>query len=411
MTAAELVGRRAGPRPRTSISRAQIETITARALGLFGVVFGAQTVPMALNQSAALKEGWGPALMAAVYAGIVLLALSSILKRAVRAVCYGFAVLFAASVLAWPLLVADVSLTAGRAPWLYFLCTVATTAAGFAMPLWVACGYTVAVPVAYGVIRTLPAGGDASALLASLDALYAVILGLVVIIIITMLRQASAAVDTAQEAALRRYDVAVRQHASEVERVRVDALVHDSVLTTLLSAAAATSPDERALAVRMAEDAIGRLNEAGEIVPDSIALLPLNQLVRRLTTAMTTFATPFALDAANLDDVELPEDAAEAVYSATVQAMLNSVQHADDEDGSAIERTLLVRGVGPVGCLVEITDTGRGFDPSTIPSGRLGIRMSIQERVAGAGGTALVRSEPGKGTTVSIRWPAEGDAG
>ena len=70
-----------------------------------------------------------------------------------------------------------------------------------------------------------------------------------------MLRQAAEAVDSAQEAALERYDVAARQHATENERVKVDALVHDSVLTTLLSAAAAGSPEEQALAARMARDA------------------------------------------------------------------------------------------------------------------------------------------------------------
>lgn len=406
MVAADVAGRRCRPRPRTSIGHAQIETIASRALGFFGVVFGIQTAPMALGQLPFLEPGWGLAVTAAIYLGIVLLAGSSILKLGVKPVALGFALLFALSILAWPLLVADVELVAGEAPWLYFLCTVATTAAGVAMPLWFACGYTVGVSVVYGIIRTVPAGGQATALQALFDAMYAVILGLVVIIIITMLRQAAAAVDSAQEAALRRYDIAVRQHASEVERVRVDALVHDSVLTTMLAAATARTPDQQALAARMAKDAIARLNDAGEVVPDNITLVPLRQLVSRLSTAMTTFSTPFDLVEEGTDVVDLPEDAAEAVYSATVQAMLNSAQHAGDGDRS-VDRRLTVRGIGAVGCSIEVTDTGPGFDVSAIPSGRLGIRVSILERIARAGGVATVDSQLGHGTTVSIVWPAE----
>ena len=228
-------------RRKATVTSGQVETIFARALGLFGLVFGAQTVPLALQQADALVSGSGAALMAVLYGAIVALAVATVTKVAVRVACLGFAALYAASLIAWPFLVVDPAALDDSPPWLYYICTVATTAAALALPpLWAA-AYTLVVPAVYGVIRLTPAGGEADPLLAVLDALYAVVLGVVVLAIVIMLRQAAQEVDTAQEAALERYDVAARQHATEIERVKVDALVHDSVLTTLLSAAAATT--------------------------------------------------------------------------------------------------------------------------------------------------------------------------
>lgn len=292
----------------------------------------------------------------------------------------------------------------GTAPWPYFLCTVATTAACVAFSLRWAVAYAILVPVAYSFVRVTPEGGNASTILAVFDGLYAFILGIVVIIIITMLRQASAAVDAAQEAALRRYDLAVRQHASEVERVRVDALVHDSVLTTLLSAAAAEAPEQKALASRMAGDAMLRLDEAGAAPAETVETAPLPVLVRRVSAALATFAADFEVDVERVDGVELPVDAVEAIYSATVQAMVNSMQHAGP---GRVSRSLLIRGERRGGCLVRIVDTGRGFDPGDVPSARLGLRVSIVERVQSAGGSTVIRSAPGEGTSVTIHWPAE----
>ena len=101
---------------------------------------------------------------------------------------------------------------------------------------------------------------------------------------------------------------------------------------------------------------------------------------------------------------EIPSTAAEAVFSAAVQAMVNSVQHAGK--GANVSRWLAVREFTPVGLEVEVGDTGTGFAPDEVPNERLGVRVSIVERVANAGGTAEVDSQPGEGTVVTIRWPS-----
>ncbi|KRE26022.1 sensor histidine kinase [Agromyces sp. Soil535] len=410
MPAAEWRVARLATRRRAAVTRAQVETVSGRALGLFGLVFGAQTLPLALAQSSALIEGAGAALMAVLYGAMVTTAVATIAKVAVRGAALAFAVIYALALVAWPFLVVDPAALEGQAPWLYYLCTVATTAAVVALAAPLATAYTIVVPAVYGVIRLLPAGGGAVPLLAVLDAMYAVILGVVVLIIVTMLRQAAEAVDGAQEAALQRYDLAARQHATENERVKVDALVHDSVLTTLLSAAAAKSPEEQALAARMARDAVKRLDEAGAAGPRALERVGLPVLVRRLRAALTTFSAPFTVRVVNAGGVELPVEAVEALYSASVQAMVNSMQHAD-EPGRGTRRELRIRGVRAGGCVIEVADNGVGFEREHVPGERLGLRVSIEERMENAGGSAEISSRPGQGTSVTVAWPVGADGG
>ena len=99
---------------------------------------------------------------------------------------------------------------------------------------------------------------------------------------------------------------------------------------------------------------------------------------------------------------QIPVAVAEAVYSAAVQAMVNSLQHA----GPGARRWATVRGDGN-GVVVEVGDRGSGFDPRGVPNERLGVRVSILERVTSVGGGARVDSAPGTGTVVRLRWPAE----
>jgi signal transduction histidine kinase len=265
--------------------------------------------------------------------------------------------------------------------------------------------YVVLAPAAYAVIRVLPAGGGVTPIQAVLDSVYSIILGGVITIIVTMLRTAASAVDRAQQTALIRYSHAVRQHAIEAERVQVDAIVHDSVLTTFLSAARALTPEAKQLAATMAGNAIGHLRDASGTAPDSDAVVGVGVVASRIADAASTMSQPFEVRTSGVGPGTVPIAVAEAVYSAAVQAMVNSLQHA----GPGVRRWAAVRGEDG-GIVVEIGDEGRGFDPESVPTERLGVRVSILERVASAGGEAALRSAPGEGTRVTLAWPATGEA-
>jgi signal transduction histidine kinase len=54
---------------------------------------------------------------------------------------------------------------------------------------------------------------------------------------------------------------------------------------------------------------------------------------------------------------------------------------------------------------VTVLDDGQGFDPAAVRPGRLGLSVSIVERMeALPGGRATIVSRPGVGTRVSISW-------
>ncbi|MCY7412320.1 MAG: hypothetical protein LH471_04690, partial [Salinibacterium sp.] len=227
-------------------------------------------------------------------------------------------------------------------------------------------------------------------------------LGGAVLIIVTMLRQAASAVDLAQSTAIEGYSNAVRQHATEVERVQVDAIVHDSVLTTLLTAARADRPAAKALAATMAANAISYLQDAALIAPDDDRKVSTAELAERICESARAFTEPIDLRVSEIAQGEVPMNAAAAIHSAAVQAMVNSFQHAG-EDG--VERWVSIETSSDSAFVVVVADTGTGFLVADVPEARLGVRVSILERVGNAGGDAQVQSAPGRGTSITIRWP------
>jgi signal transduction histidine kinase len=390
--------------PRKPISQAQIERVVSRAVGGVGLIFALQTYPAMLDQLDSLRPGLGIALTVAIFGGLGIAIIATLVKRFIVFTSGLFAVLYLVALVAWPVMLSETGGVLDGKPWLWYLCTVATSCAAVSFPLWWAMTYTLLAPIAYGVVRVLPAGGGADPLLGGLDALYAILLGQVVLIIITMLRQATSAVDTAQTNALQTYSEAVRQHATEVERVQVDAIVHDSVLAALLSAAAAGSPKSAELAAGMARDAIVQLNEAGSIPAGDEGMVPFNTLKERIRTIANRFDDPIEFIDCEAENLNLPGYASEALYAASAQAIVNSIQHAG-APGDPVTRRVRMNSNLLGGCVIEITDSGVGFDPALVPSERLGLRISIRERVATAGGLVHVRSEPGRGTTILIEWP------
>lgn len=101
----------------------------------------------------------------------------------------------------------------------------------------------------------------------------------------------------------------------------------------------------------------------------------------------------------------LPEVAPLAVKIAPVrtlqEALSNATRHAPGAE-------VVVRAGGQGGYLyLEIADTGPGFDFNNTPgvtAGHLGL-AGMRERAELLGGTFLVRTAPGSGTTVRACWP------
>lgn len=392
--------------PRRPISVASLEVVIARAVALFGLLFGVQTLPVALGQRDQLQLGWWLAGIIAIYGLLVVSGVASIVRRGVIAVNGAIAFVFMGALVFWVPGVTDAGWSAAERPWLWFMITVATAAAAVAFPVWIATVYLFLAPVLYGILRLTEFGGSADLGITTLDVVFAILLGGAVLVITTMLRSAAAAVDAAQATALSRYLDAVGEHAREVERVQVDAIVHDTVLSAFLSAGRAETDEQRALATDLAQNAVVHLKAAEVAPPDDDTAVYAHMVAQRITEVHATMRTRFDLDLRDAGDSLLTPTAAESVYSATLQAMFNSIQHAGA--GDDVRRWVMMCRREGGGLQVEVGDTGVGFVFSEIPAERLGVRVSIIERMMRAGGDARIESTPGCGTIVHIGWPADG---
>ncbi|KQQ28077.1 hypothetical protein ASF54_04990 [Frondihabitans sp. Leaf304] len=396
-------------RPRSTrnpISGPLLDKIFARLLAALGLVYGALAIPYLLDQQSSMQPAWAWIISIALLGGIVAVGITSVSMRGLETAAAFLAISFLVALLTWPLAVDDPARVLDESPWLYYLITVATAAAAIAFTPWVATVYLLLTPLVYGLVELTPSGGGLKPFWAAIDSIYSIILGGAVLILITLLRQASVSVDRAQNMAVSRYSGAIREHAIELERVQVDAIVHDSVLTTFISAARSFSPDEKALATTMARNAMSHLTTAASVTPFDESSTSLTSMRERLEVLVSNLGAEVEVRSKALDDHAIPAAAAEAMYSAAVQAVVNSVQHAGTV---GVSRWVSLLWTAERVC-VEVGDTGSGFNPAAVPGERLGVRVSITERLANAGGSAVIQTAAGEGTIIRLSWPRSDDS-
>lgn len=98
--------------------------------------------------------------------------------------------------------------------------------------------------------------------------------------------------------------------------------------------------------------------------------------------------------------VALGEETRRAIGLAVRQCLVNVVRHS----GSPVAEVALSGGGGSVS--VMVVDSGSGFPASGPAADRLGLRQSVQDRIARVGGTVDIYSSTDVGTTVILTVPA-----
>jgi signal transduction histidine kinase len=390
--------------PRFSVAR--IERLIARSISLMAFVFGAQTLSIALGAGSVVPGAVGTLYLLGLLGLLVVVIVAGVDARFQRVANIIFAASYLVAVAHWPFATGGLGAESRVEPWTWYLCAIACGCISQAVRPWLATIYIVLTPAVYGFARVLDADGSVVHLdLAVQNALYGTMIGLVIMVLIMTFRRAARTVDEARSAAFTRYDEAVRQHALEAERIEVDALVHDTVLASLQAADRASTPEEARAAVAMASDAISRLAALDAPTADSAQTITVGWLVDLLRQHAVHLETPFEVTVRGSASHSIPFRVAESLYLAAAQAMTNSIQHAG-ETGS---RSVAVE-VGEDRIVhVCVRDDGDGFDPAAVHTDRLGLRVSIIERIVAVGGTVELRSRPAAGTSVSIRW-SEKDA-
>ena len=387
------------------IGSRRIEMLLAGMVSLFGLLFAATTLTEMAEEWRQFNAGVALMLAVAVYGAVAVAALAALLHQWTRPVFGAVGLVYLSALAVWPAILPGTYVGDGS-PWLFSLAGVPCALVVVAARWQLSVGYILVTAASVGALRTTPAGGSATVSDAVIDASYIAEAGLALLLVVAAVRRAARDVDSAQGAALTRYADAQIDEATESERVRTDALVHDSVLTTFLSAASAQTPESKALAARMAVHTmtvLSRATVASQVGPK----VPTAELLHRIREDAGAVADSFTFGTKDVRDHFVPENVADAITSAAVQAMTNSVKHAG---GPEVPRSVVVKGTADGAVCVHVEDRGRGFDPSKVASERLGLRVSIIERMNRVSGAVDLRTELGQGTTFVLSWPASAPA-
>ena len=210
------------------------------------------------------------------------------------------------------------------------------------------------------------------------------------------------ALDEAEAAGSRQEDALAARRAVVLARRSANAFVHDDILSALIPAATGRVDGERA--ARAAVEAIAALSDAG-----AAAWTAPPATAREMSVALERMAASFPVRIAvrtRIDgETDLPPAVARALLLAARQAVANSVRHADPAGRGVRRGVVLDCRDGALSIRVE--DDGVGF-AAPARSDRLGITDSIEQRGADAGVGVEIRSAPGEGAAVVLRWePAE----
>lgn len=189
----------------------------------------------------------------------------------------------------------------------------------------------------------------------------------------------------------------MRQEAAVSAAKRTDnrehlAALHDTAAATLLMVGmGAVGGRELWLSEQAARD-LRVLSGRTEVSADEVDLIEMLRPLERSSrlriewTARSTLPAPYGPAAAICQSVR------ETLTNVRRYAGVDTAAVRAERQGARI--------------VVEVADTGRGFDPATVPPHRYGVSGSIIERMDRAGGRASVLSGSGRGTVVRLEWPA-----
>ncbi|ALG86954.1 histidine kinase [Gordonia phthalatica] len=225
------------------------------------------------------------------------------------------------------------------------------------------------------------------------EALFGMVFSTVFILLVNQVLRMSSELDESRAAT----EKMMARDVANVELARVDALIHDHVLSTFVSVSADRYDP------RLVDQARGALDALDSVVDhdDETVEIDAGEVVARLRAVLAGVDGDLSVTVETSDDAALsPVGVVAALAEAAAEATRNSIAHA----GPDAQRAVFI-GVSSDLVQVVVTDDGHGFDPGDVPSDRLGVALSIRHRVGTLpGGDAAVISTPGGGCTVRLRW-------
>jgi signal transduction histidine kinase len=197
------------------------------------------------------------------------------------------------------------------------------------------------------------------------------------------------------------------------EREKIAAYLHDDLAQLLFKLSLQVDIARRHLAAgklpdteRTLEDIKETKNKTSDRIRALIRDLHRSPLGRAgLAEAVQGFIDETARDAevefhTDIDDVPLPPPIALLMYHIAREGVMNALKHADAQN-----MWITVKQDEEDIVRLVLRDDGAGFDPEApAPEGHYGLTM-MRERALVGGGSYELKSSPGEGTTIRVRFP------
>ena len=308
--------------------------------------------------------------------------------------------LVGASLALWPQLLVDANaFPSDFKPWIWWTLGIGILSFGLFVRWWLAGIYSVLICIGWFMLSSSAFGGSAGLLLALQDSVYLFLFGGSLLGMINLVRRGAKRADDANTSAIKSAIEQARIDAVERERQRLDALIHDRVLNTLLVAAKAKTKTERIGAKRLAENAISSLQEALIEPRSNPSVTPLG-LFRALRKAALQLVPEIEVRTLGGGSEEIPAEQAQAITQATLQAIDNAARHS-----KATSYELVLDSPSQSEIEITVRDNGVGFRLDRVPKARIGLRTSVIGRMHVIEGVAEISTAPGQGTEIKLRWP------
>lgn len=196
------------------------------------------------------------------------------------------------------------------------------------------------------------------------------------------------------------------------ERLQIAGYLHDDLAQLLFRLSIQVDVARRHLAAGKLEEAariLDQIKDTKQQTSDKIRAL-IRDLHRSplgpagLAEAIHGFIAEVGADSdvrfhTDISEVELPPPIALLVYHIAREGVMNALKHAEASNvWVTVQRT-------EDAVELVLRDDGKGFDPEAPPpEGHFGLAM-MRERAQVGGGTLDIRSAPGEGTTITVRFP------
>ena len=386
-------------------SPAMTELVLARSIGLFSLLLIFLALPDLLQNTGQPQPAGYVAFILAIPACTLATMVPRDRSNVRRFFAGAVAVLLLAGFLLWHLGVVGDGASPEARPWSWGIAGAGVGMAGVAGNIRWSGTYGVVFSVLVFLVPAMPAGSHRSWYNSWQDALLTLVMTAVIAAPIWALRRAVLESDRAAEAAVTSFAEGARADAVAVERLRLDALTHDIIMSTLTVAAQARVPEVQTAARMAAVDALEQLRAMkNDGDASDHGDLTIQSWLAGLGAATATYGAVLIVpEPLHACPKTVPAASARSIRQAATEAVRNSSKYAPGSS-TTVTVTFTEPGGGRQGITVEITDHGPGFEVTQTLPERLGVRVSIIERMRDAGGCATLVSEPGHGTTVRLTW-------